>query len=165
MAWPWISREHHAEVVAAKDAIIDWLGSQNDALRERLAQPVAVTVQLPEGFALIQPAIVRSPRAQQQDSKPINWANVDENDAEEMALLAAREFGRRVSPDTLSRWTIAAKIKIRAARRDKKAEAALQSGVVGIAGEQPESAESPVKEVSAYVPAAVREMIANAERV
>lgn len=106
-----ISREHHAEVVAAKDALIRSLEAQNAVLAERLAEPVSISVKLPEDFALLQPALVRRKR-QQDPSNPnphkevqeVDWANVDENNAPLMATLAAEEFGRMVGPVELAEW-------------------------------------------------------------
>ena len=104
-----ISREHHAEVVAAKDALIRSLEVQNAVLAERLAEPVVVTVKLPEDFAMVQPAVLR--RKRQQDSetprrevREVDWANVDISNPILMADLASQEFGRMLSPIELSDW-------------------------------------------------------------
>ena len=105
----FISREHHVEVVAAKDALIQSLEVQIAVLAEHLAEPVAVTVQLPENFAMVQPAVVRR---RQDPSKPnpskgakeVDWANVDVNNNFLMAELAAQEYGRMLSPVELADW-------------------------------------------------------------
>lgn len=106
-----ISQEHHDEVVAAKDALIRSLETQNAVLAERLAEPVAVTVELPETFAMIQPAVVRRKRPQDTENpnshkepKEIDWANVDTSNQFLMAELAAQEFGRMLSPVELADW-------------------------------------------------------------
>lgn len=111
MRFPFISREHHAEVVAAKNALIQSLEAQNAVLAERLAEPIAVTVKLPEDFALVQPALVRRKREQdpskpatRKEAKEIDWANVDTSNRLLMAELAAQEYGRMLSPVELADW-------------------------------------------------------------
>jgi hypothetical protein len=112
MQLPWISREHHKEVIAAKDALIQSLEAQNAVLAERLAEPVAVSVTLPENFAVLQPAIVRHKKhqdpkspADHKDAKEVDWANVDPSNNYLMAQLCAQEYGRMVSPIELAEWT------------------------------------------------------------
>ena len=111
MKLPWISREHHREVVAAKDALILSLEAQNAVLAERLAEPVAVSVQMPENFALLQPAIVKRKKDQpagldsRKTAPEVDWANVDPNNPFVMAELAAQEFGRMLGPIELDQWT------------------------------------------------------------
>ena len=107
----FISREHHAEVVAAKDALIRSLETQNAVLAERLAEPVAVTVKLPEDFAVLQSAIVRRKRPQdpsqpatRKEAKEVDWANVDLGNSFLMAELAAQEYGRMLNPVELADW-------------------------------------------------------------
>ena len=111
MRFPFISREHHAEVVAAKDALIRSLEAQNAVLAERLAEPIAVTVKLPEDFAMLQPAVVRRKRPQdpsqansRKEAKEVDWANVDLGNPFLMAELASQEFGRMLSPVELADW-------------------------------------------------------------
>ena len=122
MKLPWISREHHLEVVAAKDALIVSLEAQNAVLAERLAEPVSVSVSLPENFAMVQPALVRrrkenapSPAAHKQPQE-VDWANVDANNPFVMAELASQEFGRMLSPIELSQWTMRVRSQIAAAK-------------------------------------------------
>ena len=122
MKLPWISREHHQEVVVAKDALIASLEVQNAVLAKRLSDPFSVTVQLPENFALVQPAVVRrrkenqpSPAAR-KDVPEVDWANVDANNSFTMAELAAQEFGRMLSPIELSAWTQRVRRQIAAAK-------------------------------------------------
>ena len=122
MRFPWISREHHQEVVAAKDALIASLEVQNAILAERLAEPVAVTVQMPENFALLQPAIVKRRKDSTTAPEPhkeapeVDWANVDPDNPFVMAQLAAQEYGRMVSPIELAEWTARVRRQIRAAK-------------------------------------------------
>lgn len=120
--WPWISREHHQAVIAAKDALIRSLETQNAVLAERLAEPIAVSVQMPENFALLQPAIVKRKKeaaaGHEAPKEPleVDWANVDANNPFVMAELAAREFGRMLSPVELADWTRRVRHQIRAAK-------------------------------------------------
>jgi hypothetical protein len=122
MRLPWISREHHLEVVAAKDALIRSLEVQNAVLAERLAEPVAVTVQMPENFALLQPAIVKRRKESPAGPEPhkeapeVDWANVDPENPFIMAELAAREFGRLLAPIELADWTARVRRQIKAAK-------------------------------------------------
>ena len=122
MKLPWISREHHVDVIAAKDALIASLEAQNAVLAERLAEPVAVTVQMPENFALVQPAIVRRKKnespspAEHKDAPEVDWANVDVGNPFIMAELAAREFGRLLSPIELSDWSERVRRQVKAAK-------------------------------------------------
>ncbi len=110
------------EVVAAKDALIASLEAQNAVLAERLAEPVSVSVNLPENFAMVQPAVVRrrkesapSPVAH-KEAPEVDWANVDANNPFIMAELAAQEFGRMLSPIELTEWTHRVQRQIAAAR-------------------------------------------------
>lgn len=112
MQLPWISREHHKEVIAAKDALIESLEAQNAVLAERLAEPVAVTATLSDNFVLVQPAVVRHKKPHEvkgpdsrKDAAEIDWANVDPSNNYLMAQLCAQEYGRMVSPLELSDWT------------------------------------------------------------
>jgi len=122
MRWLWISREHHREVIAAKDALIASLEAQNAILGKRLAEPVAITVQMPENFALLQPAIVRRKKEPVAGTEPakvpveVDWANVDPDNPFVMAQLAAQEYGRMVSPIELAEWTARVRRQIRAAK-------------------------------------------------
>jgi hypothetical protein len=108
---PWISREHHLEVVAAKDALILLLEAQNAVLAERLAEPISVSVNLPENFAMVQPAVVRRRKdgapspVTHRETPEVDWVNVDPDNPFIMAELAAQEFGRMLSPIELSDWT------------------------------------------------------------
>lgn len=122
MKWPWISREHHLEVVAAKDALIASLEVQNAVLAERLAEPVAVTVQMPENFTLLQPAVVRRKKEpatgldSHKEAPEVDWANVNANNPFIMAELASREYGRLLSPIELAEWTARVRRQIKAAK-------------------------------------------------
>lgn len=122
MHLPWISREHHREVIAAKDALIESLQAQNAVLAERLAEPIAVSATLPENFALLQPAIVRRKKENAPSPEPrkevpeVDWANVDANNPYVMAQLASQEFSRILSPIELMEWTQRVKRQIAAAK-------------------------------------------------
>jgi hypothetical protein len=168
MKWPWISREHHAAVVAGKDALIALLEDQNTVLAERLAEPIAVTVTLPEDFAIAQPAQIRRPRPKDEASPnnspagstpaPISWDSIDENDLVTIAKIAAQELGGNVNPYVLSRKVESIKSQIRHARRKKNAETPT-SGRVGTIAAPTSDAETQ------YVPSFIRDMIAEAEKV
>ena len=122
MHLPWISREHHIEVVAAKDALIASLEEQNAVLAERLAEPVSVSVNLPENFAMVQPAVVRRRKesapspVQHKEPVEVDWANVNPDNPFIMAELAAQEFGRMLSPIELADWTRRVRQQIVAAK-------------------------------------------------
>jgi hypothetical protein len=119
---PWISREHHLEVVAAKNALILSLEAQNAVLAERLAEPVAVSVKLPENFAMVQPAVVRRRKADApspdavKEAPEIDWSTVDPDNAATMAMLAVQEFGRMVGPVELDQWARRVKLQIAASK-------------------------------------------------
>lgn len=100
MRWPWIGREHHEEVVSAKNAQIRWQQETIAALEARIAAPVAVTVKLPDDFAMVSPAIVASRRAKaavdpnrKAKIEEPDWANLDENNESDLAKAAAWELG------------------------------------------------------------------------
>ena len=158
MRSPWISREHHQEVVAGKDALIASLEVQNAVLAERLAEPIAVTVQMPENFALLQPAIVKRKKESmagpesQKDAPEVDWANVDANNPFVMAELAAKEFGRMLGPVELAEWTQRVRRQIKMAK--DQGIRTPQIPQVGTLETQP-------KEVPAHILTA----IAEAERV
>jgi len=132
---PWISREHHQEVVAAKDALILSLEAQNAVLAERLAEPVSVSVNLPENFALVQPAVVRHRKANapspavHKEPQEVDWANVDPNNPFVMAELAAQEFGRQLTPIELSQWV--QRVRGQISRAQEVAGRTPQIGTVG----------------------------------
>ena len=136
MKLPWISREHHLEVVAAKDALIASLEVQNAILAKRIAEPLSVAVQLPENFALVQPAIVRRRKENQpspdarKTAPEVDWANVDANNPFIMAELAAQEFGRMLAPIELEQWTVRVRHQIAAAK--EQAGKTPQIGTVGM---------------------------------
>ena len=97
------TRGQYEDVVAAKDETIAFLKEQYAALAVRLEAPINVSVSLPEGFAVQMPAVVgtRPKRQQDQDTqrpaagvKEPDWANVDPNDNEAIARIAAQELGK-----------------------------------------------------------------------
>ena len=157
MRLPFISREHHAEVVAAKDALIQSLEAQNAVLAERLAEPVAVTVKLPEDFALVQPAAVRRKRPQdpsqpnpRKEAAEVDWANVDTQNHFLMAELAAQEYGRMLSPVELADWMT--RVRRQVSMATQQAGRTREIPTVGTLETKP-------------VPEHIRAKIAEAERV
>jgi hypothetical protein len=132
---PWISREHHLEVVAAKDALILSLEAQNSVLAERLAEPISVSVNLPENFALVQPAVVRNRKVNApspdavKETPEIDWSTVDPDNAATMAMLAVQEFGRMVGPVELDQWSRRVRLQIAASKM--RGGGAPQIGSVG----------------------------------
>lgn len=155
---PWISREHHFEVIAAKDALISTLKAQNAILAARLAEPIAVTVEMPKDFALLQPAVMRRRKPDEAPRKTdvdVDWANVDENNKEQIAKIAADELGGMVSPVVLAQTVARIRRQVRDAKREKVLNA-MRSATVGTVGTptEPEN----------YVPSAVRDLIESAER-
>ena len=156
MHWPWISREMHEQVVSAKDALIRLLEAQNAVLAVRLEEPIAVTVRLPENFAMVQPAIVRRKQPQDPESPAkrveTDWASVDENDPVQIAEIAAQELGPGYTPYQLSQCV--ARIKFHA--RTAKAERAMRSqerGTVGV-----------IQSEEPHVPERIQKIIEDAER-
>lgn len=120
--WGLISREHHEEVIAAKDALIQSLEAQNAVLAERLAEPVAVSVTMPSDFTLLQPALVKRRKPEEtapvsrKDAPEVDWATVDPNNLGLMAQLAAQEYGRMLSPIELGDWMTRVRRQISAAK-------------------------------------------------
>jgi hypothetical protein len=134
LRFPWVSREMHQEVVAAKDQLIASLREQIAALGKRLDAPVAVTVELPKDFAVIQPAVVDAPgrRRKQPTSpvSPIDYAEVNENDPVQLQTLVNYHLGERAGK--ANRWEKrqildGILVKISAARGDKMRKAMLQA--------------------------------------
>jgi hypothetical protein len=169
MKWPWISRGQYEAVLAAKDEIIVVLKAENTALSERLSTPIAVSVSLPEGFAVQMPAVVaRRPKRQDSDApssasvKEIDWANVNENDNEAMARIAAQELGGPVAPHVLARTVAQIRLNIRTARADKFRRS-LQEGRVGTQS-RPLTEEEAIAQGPEYVPAEIRKLVDSAER-
>jgi hypothetical protein len=170
MKFPWVSRGQYDAVLAAKDEIIASLKAQIAAQTERLTTPIAVSVQLPEGFAVQMPAVVaRRPKRQPQDSEPrpaaakeTDWANVDENDNEAIARIAAQELGAVVPAHVLARVVAQIKLNIRSARADKLRKS-LQEGRVGTQT-RPLTEEEAIEQGTAYVPSEIRQLVESAER-
>jgi hypothetical protein len=158
MSLPWISRGHHAEVIAAKDALIRSLEAQIDTLEKKLEQPVKVTVEMPPDFALLQPAIVRRKRAeasgQAEPSKPareVDWANVDPSNNYLMAQLAAEEHGRQLGPVELAEWVQRVHRQIAAAKNQQ-----IRTPKIPVVG---------TLQTGNDAPAHIREMVERAEAV
>lgn len=169
MNLPWVSRGQYDAVVAAKDEIIEVLKAQNAALGARLSAPVEVSVNLPEDFAVQMPAVIaRRSKRQDQDTtrhpvvKEIDWANVDENDKEAIARIAAQELGGPVPPHVLARTVSQIKLNIRTARSDKFRKS-LQEGRVGTQS-RPLTEEEAIEQGATYVPSEIRRLVESAEK-
>ena len=172
MRLPWVSRSQYEAVLAAKDEVIGVLRDQNTALAARLSAPIAVTVTLPEGFAVQMPAVVaRRPKRQDPDTprpvpvKDIDWASIDENDNEAVARIAAAELGGPVPAYVLSRTVAQIKFNIRSARADKQRKS-LQEGRVGTQSSPATvlTEDEAIAQGPAYVPAEIRALVESAER-
>lgn len=170
MRWPWISREQYNDVLAAKNEIIAVLKEQITALDQRLSSPIAVSVNLPEGFAVQMPAVVgRRPKRPQDSNVPspagvkeVDWASVDPNDNKEIARLAANELGTMVTPHVLAQTVARIKMNIRSAREDKLRRA-LTEGKVGTVS-RPLTEEEAIEQGAEYVPSDIRKLVESAER-
>jgi hypothetical protein len=116
--WPWVSRE----VLTAKDELIAHLREEISLLRANPV-PMNVHVDLPEGMVLTQPAVMRRRRPDQQEKpaeQPIDYANIDENDPLQMAVLATRELGPTPNKYVLNQFLRQARVQIAAAREAKQ---------------------------------------------
>lgn len=170
MGWPWVSRGQYDAVLMAKDEMIALLKEQIAALDQRLAAPISVSVNLPEGFAVQMPAVVgRRPKRQQDQNasspagvKEVDWANIDPNDNKAIARIAAQELGEVVAPHVLARTVGQIKSHIRSARADKLRKA-LTEGKVGTVS-RPLTEEEAVEQGSEYVPSEIRKLVESAER-
>ena len=122
---PWISREHHAAVIAGKDEVIKILEAANAALLARLGEPVnvAVSVKLPEDLVLLQPAVVRKKR-EKAETEParqtFDLTLLDENDPKALALYAAHEVGHPMDPYTLNAYITRLKVAITRAKNRRR---------------------------------------------
>jgi hypothetical protein len=164
--WPWIGREHHEEVVGAKNAQIRWQQETIAALEARLAAPVSVTVKLPDDFAMVTPAIVSHRRRKpvedaggaRKEEEPIDWANLDENNPEDLARVAAREIGGKTTPYVLAQTV--ARIKTNIVREKlQRNRRTLESSSVGTIPSAEPGIPSPHPD---YVPAHIQRMIDSA---
>jgi hypothetical protein len=170
MPFPWwVSRGQYDAVLAAKDELIQSLKEEKAALVARLAAPISVSVSLPEGFAVQMPAVVgRRPKRQDKESahspnaKEIDWANVNENDNEAIARIAAQELGTAVPPHVLSQTVARIKSQIRNAKAEKFRRS-LQEGKVGTQS-RPATEEEAIAQGPAYVPEEIRRLVESAER-
>lgn len=170
MRFPWVSRGQYDAVLAVKDEMIAGLKEQMSALEQRMAAPIEVSVKLPDGFVIQTPAVVsRRSRPQLDQSSPnpsgvkeIDWANVNENDNEAIARIAAQELGGTVPPHVLARTVSQIKMNIRSAKADKVRKA-LTEGRVGTLS-RPLTEDEAIEQGSRYIPADIRELVANAER-
>jgi hypothetical protein len=130
LRWPWITREHHAEVVEAYEAHLRSLENQINVLQRKLdapQTPLAVTVKLPDDFAVERTAIVRRTIGAEnhvntknsEQAKPIDYTTIDENNPAHIAELAARELGPRATPYAVAAVVRRIKTQIRMAKEQK----------------------------------------------
>lgn len=170
MGFPWVSRGQYDAVLAAKDEIIAVLKAQIAVLDHRLSVPIAVSVNLPEGFAVQMPAVVgRRPKRQQDANAPspagvkeVDWANVDPNDNEALARIAANELGTVVAPHILAQTVARIRTNIRTARAQKLRQS-LTEGKVGTVS-RPLTEDEAIEQGSEYVPSEIRKLVESAER-
>jgi len=170
MRFPWISREHHREVVQAKDDLIHSLEQRIAALQESIAHPAKIVVTLPDDFAVQDPAVVRrksskkaEPAAQEaKPQEPVDWENIDEKDLVTISRLAAQELGGPSTPYALASTVSRIQAHIRAAHV-AKVRRIVQKGTVGTIVPPTINPEKP--EEPQQVPEHIKRMIENAERV
>jgi hypothetical protein len=161
MRLPFISREHHEAVLAAKDALIRTLEVQNAALLNRLAQDIHIDMKMPEGErpADASPEAANVQRGPRRKALQIDWSRVNEDDPEELARIAAAEIGTQVPPYALSRYISSLKTNIKRAKLHKQLEAAKTGSVATLVTVvDPE----PIDEES--IPQDIKDRIAEAER-
>jgi len=172
MRWlPWVSREHHTDVVAAKDRLIASLEAQNAVLAERLAEPVAVTVTLPKDFAVLQPAVVQRPatrgKKRADAAEPVNYADMDETNHAQLAATVITQLGSRAK--TANNWErrqilSSLIIQIRAAKAARLRDQ-INAEVGWMEGSTAPSAQPPAAAQHQDVPLHIRELIEQAEEV
>lgn len=158
---PWVSRHDHDAVVAAKDELIAYQRQLISDLREMLARPVAVTVTLPEDFAVIQPAIVRTPRKREVDQRTaafqkIDWAEIDEKNPDQLRtavdfILGPRAKGANRYERRHALNSVLANIQAAREKKLRDRSMALQ---------EPQDSEPD----AANVPLHIKQMIENAEK-
>ena len=170
MKFPWVSRGQYDAVLAGKDEMIRLLYEQNAALRERISAPVSVSVSLPEGFAVQMPAVVSRRQRKTQDHedprpaalKQIQWADVDPNDNEAIARIAALELGEAVPAHVLARTVAQIKLNIRTARAEKMRRSLTEARVGTV--ERPQTEEEAIAQAEKYIPSEIRKLVESAER-
>lgn len=96
-----------------RERLVVELRAEVARLDKRLSDPLEVTVQLPENFAVEMPAVVRKRtksdvkqeilRPSQDETK---WADADENDLPQLAKFAVEELGRSNVPPILLNQTV-----------------------------------------------------------
>jgi hypothetical protein len=164
--WPWISREHHDDVIRAKDAQIRWQQETIFALEARISAPVAVTVKLPEDFAVLAPAAVELRRrrpvdtstpGKEQSAEP-DWANLDINDNVALAKAAAYELGGPASPYVLAQTIRQIKAQATRAKAEKLRRTLEEANVGTIATAEAGTANAQPD----YVPENIRKRIEQA---
>jgi len=121
---PFISREHHESVLKERDRIIAELHAEVARMDKRAETPIAVTVKLPDDFAVLAPAFVRPTRGK-RDVKPensmplesIKWHEVNEEDPDAIAkIILAENGGRLLAPQILAQATARVQRRIRQAK-------------------------------------------------
>ena len=168
MRLPWISREMHDAVCSEKDRHIVTLRAQIAGLEKRLAEPIAITVKLPDDFAVAMPMVVRDKRLRkpQNPENPeapqevVDWANVDENDPAQLAKIATLELGGPTNAYVLAKTIARIKHHIVTAKTQKLIRA-LEKGSVGTII----SPDTKVVADEVDIPESIRQRIADAERV
>lgn len=170
MRWlPWVGREMHLAVIAAKNEVISNLQRNVACLEEQLKKPVPVnvnvempTVQVPA------PAFHRrkdrGAAPAPADEAPIDWSLVNENDNEQIAKLAHRELGGSYTPYMLAQCVSRIKRNVYMARQ-AKARKLMEEGRRA-AGLSPETTRPPtpdVDEALERIPENILSMIEDAE--
>jgi hypothetical protein len=163
--FPFISREHHDDVIHAKDEVILSLQSQIAILNSRLSEPINVMVEMPA--PVVPSSQVEKQEVRERKPKPlkeIDYATLDENDAAQMAALAIQEFERRPSPIELGRWY--AQVRMQCQHRRRKRD--IESDKTGSVGTVTVKASGDIvvspPEAPKDVPKEILELIAAAER-
>jgi hypothetical protein len=165
--FPFISREHHDDVIRAKDEVILALQSQIAVLNARLSEPINVKVEMPAPVATPTPAA--STDVEKRDKKPkplqeIDYSTLNEKDPVQMAALAAEEFGGRIpAPAVLARWYTMVQMSCIHGRR-KRQQQANQTGSVATLEVHLLPEQAPVLPRDPNVPQAILDAIAAAER-
>lgn len=173
MRLPFVSREFHEAMLEERERLVVELRAEVAYLKLRLEAPVNVSVKLPDGFAVAQPAVILPRRTPKKDVKgnisaekpaPIDWENVDPDNEAQIAAIAARELGGGpINAYALAETVGRIKKHARQARAQKRARS-LEMGSVGTV--IPPNTKAVTDEVvdESAVPAHIRERIERAER-
>lgn len=122
MRLPWISREHYEAVLSAKDALIRTLEVQNAALLNRMSQDIHIDLKMPETPRGAREEVPESSRVPRRRTLKIDWTQINEDDPEELAKIAAAEIGTHVSPYALSRYVSSLRANIKRAKLARQLE-------------------------------------------